>query len=76
MRKILELFNKESSKDIKPLDVAKLTGIGSTKKDVNSLLYFLKKKNLLTVKTRGNNIDPRWSRCPSSTYTGIFISVL
>jgi hypothetical protein len=45
LQKILELFKKESSKDIKPLDVAKFTGIGSNKKAVNSLLHFLKNKN-------------------------------
>ena len=70
------MFKKESSKDIKPLEVAKSTGIGSSKKDVNSLLHFLKNKNLLTVKTKENNTDPRWSRHPSNTYTGIFISFL
>jgi len=76
LMKILEIFNKESSKDIKPLDVAKLMNIGSSKKAVNSLLYFLKNKNLLTVKTGENNTDPRWSRHPTNTYTGIFISFL
>ena len=70
------MFKKESSKDIKTLDVAKSTGIGSSKKAVNSLLHFLKSKNILTVKTGENNTDPRWSRHPTNTYTGIFISFL
>jgi len=74
LRKILELFNKESSKDIRPLDVAKLTGIGSNKKDVNRLLHFLEKNNLLTLKTGEKGANPRWSRHPTNTYTGIFIS--
>ena len=76
MRKILEIFNKESSKDIKTLDVAKLTGIGSNKKAVNSLLYFLKNKTVLTLKTGEKGTDPKWSRHPTNTYTGIFISFL
>jgi hypothetical protein len=42
--KILEIFNKESSKDIKTLDVAKLIGIGRSKKAVKNLLHFLKSK--------------------------------
>jgi hypothetical protein len=70
------MFKKESSKDIKPLDVAKFTGIGSSKKAVNSLLHFLKIKNILTVKTGEKGADPRWSRHPTNTYTGIFISFL
>jgi hypothetical protein len=70
------MFKKEPSKDIKPLDVAKSTGIGSNKKAVNSLLHFLKSKNILTVKTEENGADPRWSRHPTNTYTGIFISFL
>jgi hypothetical protein len=76
LQKILEIFNNESSKDIKTLDVAKLTGIGSSKKAVNSLLHFLKNKSILTVKTGEKGADPRWSRHPSNTYTGIFISFL
>jgi hypothetical protein len=77
LRKILEIFNNESSKDIKPLDVAKSTGIGSNKKAVNSLLHFLKNKKILTLKTGEKGADPRWSRDPSNnTYTGIFISFL
>ena len=70
------MFKKESSKDIKPLDVAKFTGIGSSKKAVNSLLHFLKIKNILTVKTGEKGADPRWGRHPTNTYTGIFISFL
>jgi hypothetical protein len=70
------MFKKESSKDIKLLDVAKFTGIGSSKKAVNSLLHFLKNKSILTVKTGVNNTDPIWSRQPTNTYTGIFISFL
>jgi predicted transcriptional regulator len=74
--KILEIFNKESSKDIKTLDVAKLIGIGRSKKAVKNLLHFLKSKNILTVKTGEKGADPRWSRHPTNTYTGIFISFL
>ena len=70
------MFKKESSKDIKPLYVAKFTGIGRSKKDVNSLLYFLKNKSILTLKTGEKGAVPRWSRHPSNTYTGIFISFL
>ena len=69
LQKILEMFKKESSKDIKPLDVAKLTNIGRNKKAVNGLLYLLKDKNLLTVKKGEKGADPRWSRHPSNTYT-------
>ena len=76
MRKILEIFNKESSNDIKPLDVAKFTGIGSNIKAVKIPLHFLKSKNILTDKTEEKGTDPKWSRHPTNTYTGIFISFL
>ena len=70
------MFNKESKKDIQSLDVAKLTNIRSDMIYVINLLFFLSDMHPPTVRTRGHETGLRWSRHPTNTYTGIFISFL
>jgi hypothetical protein len=70
------MFDKESKKDIQSLDVAKLTNIRRNMTRLTNLLFYLSKMHPLTVRTREHEIGLRWSRHPTNTFTGIFISFL
>ncbi|XP_033747647.1 uncharacterized protein LOC117332733 [Pecten maximus] len=56
-QKILEVLQKAGGA-LKPAEVAKKTGIGDSKKCVNSQLYFLEKKGIVKKSAEGS---PSWS---------------
>lgn len=70
IKKILQCFDDPSNADLKPHEVAKKSGVGQSKKDVNKVLYLLKKKGVLTLKTEDGGKNPRWSRNHDFKYSG------